>query len=67
MSDAVIKARVQRILADLRSAPAISAAIVSAEYASRHGADERVRQMAAEILHRRFGRLRGLRRVRAAG
>ena len=60
----LIRTRLNRILLRMRDAPKLSASIVAAEYAARHGPDDRAQSIAAEILDRRFGRLRGLRRGR---
>lgn len=54
MDDATIRDRLSLIIGDLRMAPALDATLLVQEYTKRHGADIRVREIAAALLAEMF-------------
>jgi hypothetical protein len=55
ISASSVRARVRRIIADWRDRPEISASMLAAEYATRHGPDDRTRAIASDVLRQKWG------------
>ena len=51
--DALVRARLRKIIAELHHVPAINASMLAEEYAKRHGYDDRVRSITASLLYLR--------------